>query len=78
MRHDDRWAWLYAAGFTGAALTGYFRMAGDEHWLTDVLASAAVGTGIGILVPWLHRKGPAATTYRVLPAPGGLAIAGEF
>ena len=25
--------WVYAASFTGAALTGYFRMASDNHWL---------------------------------------------
>ena len=44
----------------------------------DVLASAAGGTGIGILVPWLHRAGPGCMSYQVLPAPGGLAITGEF
>jgi len=72
------WQWVYAVGFTGGAMTGYFRMASDNHWLTDVLASAAVGTGAGILVPWLHRAGPFGTSYQVLPAPGGLAVAGEF
>ncbi len=78
MRGYGGWPWVYAAGFTGAALTGYFRMASDKHWLTDVLASAAAGTGIGILVPWLHRAGPGGTSYRALPAPGGLAVTGTF
>lgn len=74
----EGWPWVYAAGFTGAALTGYFRMAADKHWLTDVLASAAVGTGVGTLVPWLHRTGPAGMSFRVVPEPNGLAIGGEF
>ncbi len=78
MRHFQGWPWVYAAGFTGAALTGYFRMASDKHWPTDVLASAAAGTGIGILVPWFHRAGLGAASYRVLPAPGGLVFAGKF
>jgi membrane-associated phospholipid phosphatase len=78
MRGYAGWRWVYAAGFSGAALTGYFRMASDKHWLTDVLASGAVGTGIGVLVPWLHRSRPGRTSFRVLPAPSGIAIGGEF
>ncbi len=78
MRGYRDWEWVYATGFTAAAATGYFRMAADKHWLTDVLASAAVGTGTGILVPWLHRSGPAGISYRLLPAPSGLAVMGAF
>lgn len=78
LRGYQGWPWVYAAGFTGAAFTGYFRMAADKHWLTDVLASAAVGTATGILVPWLHRARPRAVTLRLLPAPGGVAVGGEF
>jgi membrane-associated phospholipid phosphatase len=78
LRGYQSWPWVCAVGFTGATLTGYFRMAADKHWLTDVLASAAVGTGVGMLVPWLHGGGPVAASLRLLPAPGGLAVAGEF
>ncbi len=69
------WPWVYAAGFAGAAATGYFRMAADKHWLTDVLAGAAAGTAVGLAVPWLHRAGSRA---RVAVIPGGLAISGEL
>ena len=78
LRGYDGWPWVYAVGFTGAALTGYFRMASDNHWFTDVLASAAVGTGVGIAVPWLHRSCSTTVNYRVLPTFGGLAVAGTF
>lgn len=34
-----------------AALTGYFRMAGDRHYFTDVLTGAVLGSAVGVLVP---------------------------
>jgi membrane-associated phospholipid phosphatase len=41
LRGCPGWPWLFGVGFTAAAATGYFRMAADKHWLTDVVASAA-------------------------------------
>ncbi len=70
------WPWVYGIGFTAAATTSYFRMAADKHWLTDVLASAAAGTAVGIGLPWLHRR--AVQHVRLLPMPGGLTVAGRF
>ncbi len=37
------------------AYTGMQRIRGGKHFLTDVLLGYAVGAGIGILVPELHR-----------------------
>jgi len=71
------WPWVYAVGFTAAGAVAYFRVAGDKHWMTDVLVGAAMGTGIGFLVPWLHRSNPA-LSLRVVPLPEGLAVAGRF
>jgi membrane-associated phospholipid phosphatase len=40
----------------GALATGYFRIASDRHYLSDVLAGAAVGASVGTAVPaLLHR-----------------------
>ena len=39
---------------TLAAGVGYLRIASDTHYLTDVLAGAAVGTAFGVLVPSLR------------------------
>ncbi len=43
-----------AASYTVAATTAVLRVAGENHFLTDVLAGAVVGTASGFLVPWLH------------------------
>ncbi len=64
-------------GLAAAAAVGYLRMAADQHYLTDVLAGAAVGGFVGFAVPWFfHRpRGTAPRPGDVLPAPGGFAIA---
>ncbi len=77
IRGYDSWPWVYVTGFTGAAAMSYFRMAGDKHWMTDVIVGATVGTGVGFLVPWLHRSSPQ-LSLRVVPIPDGLAVAGKF
>ena len=71
------WPWVYAVGFTAAAGTGYLRLAGDRHWLSDVLAGAAAGTAVGFAVPWLHR-GVTSGGVSVSVLPGGLAISGRL
>ncbi len=55
---STKWLWIYGAPL--AAATAYFRIAGDRHYLTDVLAGAGVGTVIGYGVPALHA--PRSTT----------------
>ena len=77
IRGYDSWPWVYAVGFTAAGAVSYFRVAGDKHWMTDVLVGAAVGTGIGFLVPWLHRRSPE-VSLRLVPQSNGLAVAGRF
>jgi len=77
LRRYPSWPWVYAVGFTAAGTVAYLRVASDKHWLTDVVVGAVVGTGIGFLVPWLHRASPE-LALRVLPLPGGLAVAGRF
>ena len=45
---------------TAAATTGLLRIMSDQHWVTDVLSGAVVGTAIGMIVPWvLHFQGGA-------------------
>jgi membrane-associated phospholipid phosphatase len=63
-----------------AATTGYLRIAGDEHHLTDVLAGAAAGTAVGIALPrLLHgREGSGAVSVAPLAGPLSLGIAVAF
>jgi membrane-associated phospholipid phosphatase len=70
--------WMSAAAFVAAGAVGYLRVAAEQHYLTDVLAGAAVGTVVGWAVPYLfHRpRGDAGGGgLQVRPAPGGIAIA---
>ena len=43
--------WIWGVGLPAAAAVGYFRIAGDRHYLTDVLASAGIGAAIGYFLP---------------------------
>lgn len=53
--------WVWGAGMTLAAATAYLRIAADKHYLTDVLAGAALGTAGGIALPrLLHARKPEA------------------
>lgn len=54
---DSAWGLpLSAAAYALAAGTGAMRMAGGNHFLTDVLTGAALGTAIGFVIPWAHDQ----------------------
>ena len=54
---------VIATSYTIAAATGFLRIASGNHFLTDVMAGAALGSAIGFLVPFVHEK-IAAVKYR--------------
>ncbi len=54
---------VIATSYALAATTGLLRVASGNHFMTDVLAGAALGTAVGFLVPFLHEK-IAAIKYR--------------
>ncbi len=72
MRGDPAAPWVWAVGLTLASAVGYFRVAGDQHWMTDVLAGAAVGSAFGAGVLLLEKRLVRGVT--VAPAPGGFAL----
>jgi len=52
---DSRWRWPVIAGsHMLAASVGAMRMLSGMHFLTDVLAGAAMGSFFGWLIPHLH------------------------
>ena len=66
---------------TLASAVGYLRIAGDMHYLTDVLAGAAIGTAVGVAMPLaLHgredggRTPGAAPGAQVVPLPLGVVV----
>ena len=56
LRRYRRAPYVWAAGLTLAALTGYLRLAADKHYVSDVLAGTAVGAAVGWAVPYLHYR----------------------
>lgn len=76
LRGYRSWRWILGLGLAGAAACGYFRVAADRHWTTDVLAGAGVGTAAGLGLPvLLHRPGagePGRPALVVLPS--GIAV----
>jgi membrane-associated phospholipid phosphatase len=54
-----------------AATTAMMRVLGDQHYITDVVTGAVIGTGVGFLLPWLlhfrHRDNGDAAAEEVAP-----------
>jgi membrane-associated phospholipid phosphatase len=64
---------LWGASMSVAALTAFARVKAGQHYPSDVLVGAAVGTAIGTLVPALHRTGRR-RAVEVAAGPGGIAV----
>ena len=52
---NKKW-WLYGAAFAPSAVSGWARMRGGKHFLSDVVAGLAVGAAVGYFVPHFHHK----------------------
>jgi hypothetical protein len=48
--------YIWAGAAAVPAVVGYLRLKAGEHFLSDNLIGYAVGAGVGILVPQLHKK----------------------
>lgn len=48
--------YVWAAAAAVPAVVGYYRMKAGMHFLSDNLIGYAVGAGVGVLVPQLHKK----------------------
>jgi len=86
----DAEAWLMCVGgFASAATVGLMRVMSDQHYMSDVVSGATVGTLFGLGVPWiLHYRsratpdraagGPPAVSVQFVPTLGGGYVTGQF
>lgn len=57
-RHDAAASWAGPAAFTLATFTGVSRIFYHDHWFSDCLAGAAIGTVSGLAVARWHERHP--------------------
>ena len=78
---------ICGAGLALAAATGILRISGDQHYLSDVVVGAAMGSLVGFGLPYLLHYGGAKARFardsagfelRLLPMPNGAAAVGRF
>ena len=69
--YPDKKTLIWSSFYTIASATGYFRIAADKHYLTDVIMGAIVGSSVGYLTQKLITKSyfsinakPTITNYR--------------
>ncbi len=78
-RHPES-PWRFAVAGAGVALTAttaYGRVRAGQHFYSDVLAGAAVGTAIGLLVPRAYLRG-AVVAPTVMEGGAGVVLGAEF
>jgi membrane-associated phospholipid phosphatase len=84
---SGRHPWIpCAVGFTAAAVTAFSRIMADQHYFTDVVTGAAVGTLVGFAVPAVHygigglrpRGSSSSTHVTILPTLGGVTVRGVW
>lgn len=66
-RGYENQGWIGAVGAATALATGYYRIAAEKHYFTDVVVGLAAGVGVALLVDELHGPEPG----RPVPSPAG-------
>lgn len=73
---SDRYRWIRRTlGYGAAGLTSYWRLKGNAHWTSDVVAGAALGFTTAQFVMDRRDHAHRRVTTSVVPVDGGLALA---
>ncbi|HUS32983.1 MAG TPA: phosphatase PAP2 family protein [Kofleriaceae bacterium] len=68
---------MLGVGLTIATFVGVGRIMSGNHFITDVVGGAIVGSSVGVLVPALHRS-PVSVVPIVSDTQAGLGVEGAF
>ncbi len=64
----SKWSYVvWGTALSLATFTAYSRVADGEHFPTDVIAGAIVGSAVGYLVPELHKKKHEKISFIMMP-----------
>ncbi len=73
---DEAWPWIAGGlGIAAASATAVLRVTAGVHFPSDVVVGALVGSGVGIVVPLVHRH---RFPVQLTASPGGVALVGRF
>jgi membrane-associated phospholipid phosphatase len=89
LRHPHSWLrWLVWPGLMAiASIEPVLRVYSGDHFPTDVIAGAVIGSAVGLLIPALHRRSSKSPTkiitgWRVVPSSTNgqtmISLAGSF
>ncbi len=83
LRHYELAPFIWAVGMGLATLSGYLRVAADQHYLSDVIVGGVVGSAVGVAVPLLRWIRPLREQNITLGAQAGstgalLSIGGSW
>ncbi len=54
---DSKWSkYIWAGAITASSVVANLRVAAGKHFVTDVIAGAAVGSLAGYLIPYIHKQ----------------------
>lgn len=75
------------SALAAAAAVGSLRVMSDQHWVSDIVVGATIGSTLGFGLPWaLHYRGGATTdakadtdfSINLVPSPTGGTVVGTF
>jgi membrane-associated phospholipid phosphatase len=76
---DSKWKLPVVSGaYALAVAVAASRVFSGSHYVTDVIAGAALGSLYGYLVPLLHIRKQADTNITLAPVPGGFVFSYKF